>query len=169
MGYNTKVYKKQGGAELVVSSGGKITVETGGKLMLGEVEMTMAGAAIADITATPAELNQYALTLDITDASAEAVYYVACPHAGNIAKIYSVIDSAALTADVTITAAIGVVAVTNGVITITQAGSAAGDVDVATPSGACTVTAGQAVNLTVSGGGSAGTGPRIHVTILITR
>ena len=169
MGYNTKVYKKQGGAELVVASGGKITVETGGKLMLGAVEMTMAGAAIADMTATPAELNQYALTLDITDASAEAVYYVVCPHAGDLAKIYSVIDSPVSTADVTITAAIGAVAVTNGVVTITQAGSAAGDVDVATPTAANTVTAGQAVNLTVSGGGSAGTGPRIHVTIVITR
>lgn len=30
MGYNGKVYRKQGGNELVVSSGGKITVETGG-------------------------------------------------------------------------------------------------------------------------------------------
>lgn len=30
MSYNTKVYKKQGGAETVVASGGKITVESGG-------------------------------------------------------------------------------------------------------------------------------------------
>lgn len=168
-GYNIKVYKKQGGAELVVASGGKITVETGGKLYIGAVELTVAGTALADVTATATELNQYALTLDIADASVEAAYYLVCPHAGDIAKIYSVIDGAVLTADATITAAIGATPVTNGVVTITQSGSAAGDVDVATPTGACTVTAGQAINLTVTGGGAAGTGPRIHVTILITR
>lgn len=31
-GYNTKVYHRQGGAELVVGAGGKITVEAGGKI-----------------------------------------------------------------------------------------------------------------------------------------
>lgn len=31
-GENTKVYFKQGGDELVVSAGGKITVETGGQV-----------------------------------------------------------------------------------------------------------------------------------------
>jgi hypothetical protein len=32
MSYNTKVYRKAGGAELVVASGGKITIEAGGAL-----------------------------------------------------------------------------------------------------------------------------------------
>lgn len=32
--YNTKVYRKHGGAELVVADGGKITVESGGELEL---------------------------------------------------------------------------------------------------------------------------------------
>lgn len=32
MGQNTKVYRKQGGAELVVANGGKITIEAGGSI-----------------------------------------------------------------------------------------------------------------------------------------
>ena len=114
------------------------------------------------------ELNQYSLFLDIADGSAEAVYYVIAPHAGTIAKIWTVIDGAVSTADITITAAIGVTGVTNGVVTIATAGSAAGDIDSATPSAANTVTAGQAINLTVTGGGAGGS-PRIHVAIVITR
>ena len=34
MGYQTKVYRKQGGEELVVADGGKITIESAGALML---------------------------------------------------------------------------------------------------------------------------------------
>jgi hypothetical protein len=121
------------------------------------------------ITASGAQLSQYFLTLDITDASVEAVYYLVCPHAGTISKVYSVIDSAVNTADVTITGAIGVTAITGGVITITQSSSAAGDVDSCAPTAANTITAGAAVNWTVSGGGSAGTGPLIHLVMVITR
>lgn len=45
---NTKVYIKQGGDELVVASGGKVTIETGGTI---GPEAGPAGA-IADITLT---------------------------------------------------------------------------------------------------------------------
>jgi hypothetical protein len=121
--------------------------------------------AIAAITST----TQYIQSIDIVDASAEAVYYFVAPFAGTIAKIYTVIDSAVLTADVTITGKIGAAAITNGVVTITQSGSAAGDIDEATPTAANVVTAGQAVNFTVTGGGSAATGPRIHLVAVITR
>ncbi len=153
MGHNSKVYREQGGARMVVSAGGAIAVETGG--------------AITDPAG--ASLMQDVLHLDITDASAEAVYYLVSPHAGRISKIYSVIDSAVLTADVTITGKIGSTAITDGVVTITQSGSAAGDVDSATPSAENTLTAGQAMNFTVSGGGAAGTGPRIHLAVVIDR
>lgn len=56
--YQPKVYRKQGGDELVVADDGLITVESGGKIMIGAVELTIAGAAIGDITATAAELNK---------------------------------------------------------------------------------------------------------------
>lgn len=165
---NTKVYFEQGGDNLVVADGGAITVESGGSLIVAGVTVDENTLALDGLTASAAELNQYVVSLDIADGSAEAVYYVVCPHAGDITKIYTVIDGAVSTADITITAAIGAVAVTNGVVTIATAGSAAGDVDSCTPSAANTVTAGQAVNFTVTGGGAGGS-PRVHLAMVITR
>ena len=166
--YQPKVYDKQGGDELVVASGGAITVETGGTLTVAGVTVDATTLAMTGLTASAVELNQYSLFLDIADGSAEAVYYLIAPHAGDIAKIWTVTDGAVATADITITAAIGATPVTGGVVTIATAGSAAGDVDSATPSAANTVTAGQAINLTVTGGGAGGS-PRIHVALVITR
>lgn len=153
-GENTSNYKEQGGASLVIGG----TIDITGTLKIGS----------AAVTSTAAELNEYALCLDIADGSAEATYYLLAPHAGTISKIYSVIDGAVSTADITITANIGVTAVTNGVVTITSAASAAGDVDVATPTAANAITAGAALNLVVTGGGSGGS-PRIHVVVVISR
>lgn len=166
--YGPKVYRKAGGDEMVVASGGAITVESGGTLTVAGVTVDETTLAMTGLTASAVELNQYSLTLDIADGSAEAVYYLVCPHAGAIAKIYSVIDGAVSTADITITAAIAATPVTNGVVTIATAASGAGDVDSATPTAANVVTAGQAINLTVTGGGAGGS-PRIHVAVVITR
>ena len=121
-----------------------------------------------EVTATAAEVNEYFVSLDIADGSAEAVYYLACPHAGTISKIATVIDAAVATADITITAAIGGTGITNGVVTIATAASAAGDLDTATPTALNVVTAGQAVNFTVTGGGAGGT-PRVHLVMTISR
>ena len=108
------------------------------------------------------------LCLDIADGSADATYFLVAPFAGAITKIYTVTDGVVSTADITITAKIGSTGMTNGVITITSSGSAAGDVDSATPSAANVVTAGQAINFVVAGGGSGGS-PRVHLVALLTR
>jgi hypothetical protein len=158
LSYAPKVFRKQGGDEMVVASGGILNVESGGQLQL-------AGVAVG---ATAAELNESFISIDIADGSAEAVYYAVSPHAGTISKIYTVTDAAVATADITVTAAIGATPVTNGVVTIATAASAAGDVDSATPTAANTVTAGQAINFTVTGGGAGGT-PRIHLVAVISR
>lgn len=156
--YQPKVYRKQGGDELIVASGGAIDIESGGALKIAGTQ----------VSATATELNETFLTLDIADGSAEAVYYLLSPHAGTISKIWTVTDGAVGTADITITAAIGATAVTGGVVTIATAGSAAGDIDSATPSAANVLTAGQAVNFTVTGGGAGGS-PRIHLVMVVTR
>lgn len=44
MSANTEVYKKEGGAELVVAAGGKITVQTGGAIILPTADPGIAGA-----------------------------------------------------------------------------------------------------------------------------
>lgn len=168
LSYGPKVYHKQGGDELVIASGGTITVESGGSLTIGGVTVDETTLAVTGLTATAAELNEYTVSLDIADGSAEGVYYVLCPHAGTIKSISTVTDAAVGTANITLTAAIGAVAVTTGVVTIATAGSAAGDVDTCAPSAANVVTAGQAVNFTVTGGGSGGA-PRIHLAMVITR
>lgn len=166
--YTPLVYKKQGGTELVVESGGKITVESGGTLEVAGVTVDSSTLALNGLTASATELNQFALTLDIADGSADATYYLVSPFAGDIKKIYTVIDDVVSTADITVTAKIGNTAVTNGAVTIATAGSAAGDVDSATPTAANTLTAGAALNLVVAGGGSGGA-PRIHVVVVIER
>ncbi len=108
------------------------------------------------------------LSLHIADGSADATYYLVSPWAGDITKIYTVIDGAVSTADITITPKIGSTGMTNGVVTITSSASAAGDVDSSTPDAANTVTAGQAMNFVVAGGGSGGS-PKIHLVALLTR
>lgn len=67
-----------------------------------------------------------------------------------ILKIGTVLTGA-LDADATITASIDAVAVTTGVVTITNPG-AAGDKDTATPSGANVIADGAALELTIGGG-----------------
>lgn len=58
MSYNTKVYIKQGGEELVVASGGEINVESGGAITAAGTQATAisdvatAGSATAAANAT---------------------------------------------------------------------------------------------------------------------
>lgn len=167
MTYASKVHS-QGPDTLVVESGGTIEVKTGATLTVAGVTVDETTLAMTDLTASAVELNELVLSLDIADGSADAVYYLISPHAGTISKIWTVTDAAVSTADITVTAAIGATPVTDGVVTIATAGSAAGDIDSATPSAANVVTAGQAINFTVAGGGSGGA-PRIHLACVITR
>jgi hypothetical protein len=120
------------------------------------------------LSASTDELNEYAVFLDIADGSAEASYFVLCPHAGTIKSISTVIDGAVSTADITITSYNGETGITDGVITITSSLSAAGDIDTQLPSAGNVVAAGQAIKFTVTGGGSGGS-PRIHLAMVITR
>lgn len=103
--------------------------------------------------------------IDLVSANAE-VKRVVSPVAGTIEKIYSTINGALTVGDATLTGKIGAAAITNGVVTITQAGSAAGDVDVATPTAARTVAVGDVISVTV--GGTQTAAKLADVTILIT-
>jgi hypothetical protein len=92
--------------------------------------------------------------LDIPTNVSATAYVARYVHSGppmSIRSIRSVISAALATGDMTITAAINGVAVTGGVITVTQVGSAAGDIDIATPTAANVITEGQQLTLTVGG------------------
>ena len=79
-------------------------------------------------------LNDYFLTGKITTISTAGSSFVTAPDSGKIIKIYTTIKNAISSADAGLSFEIGGVAVGGGGITVTQSGSAAGDVDSATPS-----------------------------------
>jgi hypothetical protein len=110
-------------------------------------------------------LHEY-VTVPIGSLTGTGVYGIPSPVAGTIVKIQSRLSAALATGDATITAKIGAVAVTTGVITIAEAASAAGDIDVCNPSGANTVVVGSNVNFTIGGTNSADVGATIVVTFL---
>lgn len=83
--------------------------------------------------------------------SGAAVRRIVAPIAGTITAIRTVLNGALTSGNATLTAKIGANAVTGGVVTITQASSAAGDVDSATPSAANTVAVGNVISLTAGG------------------
>jgi hypothetical protein len=95
--------------------------------------------------------NDIAVTVTMADVSTASSVWVVAPYACAIKKIYSVINGAIATADAAITTEIGGTAVTGGAITIAYSGSAAGDVDSATPSALNTLTEGQALEIITSG------------------
>ncbi len=104
-------------------------------------------SSIKNSNLTPLEFN-------IDEINNAKSHFVVIPYACDIVKIWTALDQAIAGSDVVLTAKIATVAITNGVITITQSGSAAGDVDSATPTGANTVTAGQAIEIACNGGTS---------------
>ena len=58
MPYVSKVYRKQGGDEFVVASGGAITVESGGTLTVAGVTIDDDTLAMTNLTASAAEMNE---------------------------------------------------------------------------------------------------------------
>lgn len=91
------------------------------------------------------------LRLTTIAGSGSPVYRVISPFSGLVTRIQSIIELALTSADAVLTAGIAGTPITNGVITVTQSGSAAGDKDSATPTAANYVTAGDALTITVTG------------------
>jgi len=112
-------------------------------------------------------LNDYFLTAKVTDISTAGSSFVAVPDGGKIIKILTSIKNAITTADAAITFEIGGTAVTGGAITITQSGSAAGDVDSSEPTAANSVEEGDAIEIISDGGSS--TACEMIVTFVIRR
>jgi hypothetical protein len=120
-----------------------------------------AGGLVAGLAAAPQSI---VMTVQSNvSATAEVRRYVHVGPTRRITSLRSIISAALATGDMTITAAINGVAVTGGVLTVTQAGSAAGDIDLATPSAANTINEGDVLTLTV-GGTNTGAG-RTDVTV----
>ena len=112
-------------------------------------------------------LNDYFLTVKLSDVSTAGSAYVVAPDNGKIIKIYSVLGGAIGTANAGITTEIDGAAVTGGAITIATAGSAAGDVDSAEPTAANSVEEGGVIEI-ITDGASTNTIP-VEFTIIIRR
>ena len=145
---------------------------TGGTVA-GITDLAIADGGTGASTAADARAalgaNKVPLTLEADNlvAADAKVYRVVSPVAGDISKIHSVLEEHALAVgDATLTTSIGGVPVTDGVVTITQAGSAAGDIDSATPTAAKTVAVGDVIEVTV-GGANTDTDAKARVTVTI--
>lgn len=102
---------------------------------------------------------------ELDDVSSNASTYVVCPVAGTVEKVWSVLHAAISNADATLTTKINGTNITDGSLTITQGSSAAGDVDVATPSAANTITAGDYLEVESDGGST--NAVRMTITFLV--
>jgi len=96
-------------------------------------------------------LNDYFLYGEIVDVSTAGQIYIPVPDGGRIIKAFSVIGGTIATADALLTLKIGGTAVTDGVITIEDAGSAAGDVDTCEPTAANVVLEGGSIEVETNG------------------
>ena len=112
-------------------------------------------------------LNDYFLTSKITTISTAGSTFVPVPDGGTIIKIFTAIKNAISSANAALTFEIGGVAVTGGGITVTQSGSAAGDVDTAEPTAANTVLEDGTIEMITDGGSS--TACECVVTFVIRR
>lgn len=117
----------------------------------GDVTLTEHSSVVQNVTH---EITMNKISSKASDAE---VFRFVPNFNGRISKIRTVLNNVLATADATVQAKINGTNVTNGLVTIANAGSAAGDVDEADPTAANTFTAGQVITLTV-GGGSTATG-----------
>lgn len=117
-------------------------------------------------TSSIKNVNEIALEFNVDEINTAKSHFLVVPYAGNITKIWTALDQAIAGGDVVLTSKIGGVGITNGVITITQSGSAAGDVDSATPTALNTITAGQAIEIACDGGTTT-SGAHLHTTVVV--
>ena len=115
------------------------------------------------------DLLNTTLNFVIADVSTAGQVYVPIPTGfdGTIIEVQTALATAITGADAGLTLKIGGTAVTNGTITITQSGSAAGDVDSCSPTGANAVRVGEAIEIETDGASS--TASVITGTIVIRR
>lgn len=103
----------------------------------------------------------YTITHHIEDISVAGDHYVPIPKAGTVVNVTSVIEDAIATADLVLTI-YNSAAASMGTITVTQSGSAAGDVDALAPASNNTVTLNDYVRIASDGG------PTAHVSTSLT-
>jgi hypothetical protein len=142
--YGAKVYEKQGGDEIVVASGGKITEESGGAI-----------------------LGRTVLNADMADSGTAGSAFVVCPFAGTLVGLAAVNHVANTTTKTVLTAKITGAAVTIPAWEIAVT-AAAGTATAVVPTAANTVVAGDVIEF-ISDGGSATASQKTTFTATVLR
>jgi hypothetical protein len=143
--YNGKVYRKQGGNEIVVESGGKITEESGGKIL---------GRAV---------LNAYHADIGTSGST-----FVTSPFAGTIVGLQAVNIAANAGTKSILTAKLTGGTITHPAWEVAVTAAAGTGTGVIVPTAANTVAAGDVIEI-ASDGGSSGVTPAMYsITILRT-
>lgn len=126
--YGPKVYRKQGGDQLVVANGGVLNVETGGKLQNNGVDMDLSSGIATSTTASTAELNTLTGVTAGTAKASGAVVLDANKGVTGLGAVGALEPVATASADGAITIAPGIVKITKaGVCALTLADPASGD------------------------------------------
>lgn len=112
------------------------------------------------------EPSSYMITSLLDDISTASTIYVPIPYAGTVAKVITVIAGAFSTANDTIDVK-NSAGSSMGTLTITQSGSAAGDVDTLAPSTNNTVTADDFITVETNGASTDTT--KLWFTVVIDR
>jgi len=112
-------------------------------------------------------LNDYFVTAEIEDISTASSTFVPIPDGGRVIKIITALQGAIGTANGGISFEIGGTAITGGGITVTQSGSAAGDVDTAEPTAANRVEEDGSIEMITNGASS--NAVKLLVTFVIRR
>jgi len=112
-------------------------------------------------------LNDYFITAKIANISTASSTFVAIPDGGKVIKIITALQGAIGTANGAITFEIGGTAMTSSAITVTQSGSAAGDIDTSEPTAANDVAEDGSIEMITSGAPS--NAIVLYVTFIIRR
>ena len=112
-------------------------------------------------------LNDYFLHAEIADISTASSTFVPVPDSGKIIKIITSLQGAISGGNAGISFEIGGTAVTGGGITVTQSGSAAGDVDSSEPTALNDVLEGGTIEMITDGASS--NAVKLNVTFIIRR
>ena len=131
----------------------------------GEVVDVDSQGVWIDMGLRRAPLGQVHLAMRLTALDGTATYRLPAPIAGTITRITTILEGALTTGDAVATGKIGAVAITGGAVTITQSGSAAGDVDSVVPTAANVVDVGDDINFTISGTNDASVSAMLVVEI----
>lgn len=131
----------------------------------GVATATVGEVYLADGLGSGAWVNApYAVSGIINDVSTAASIYIPIPFAGTVVKVVTVLAGSLTTADATVTVR-DAADTSMGTITITQSGSAAGDIDVLNPVSNNTVTNDSRIRIDTDG--ASDTARNLFVTVFI--